>query len=303
MSAPIRDLLSDLGIPFREQGQSHHVTHGWIGIDCPYCSAGSGKFKLGINLATGFSSCWSCGRVPLVKAIMEISGGDYYKIKDSLEEFIPQRIERNKTAGKVVLPRGVGPLLEAHREYLKKRGFYPEELERVWGLQGIGVCSSMRWRIFIPVHLDGRMVSWTTRSISDRAQGRYRAARPAEEEISLHELLYGEDYARHTAIVAEGPADVWRIGPGAVCTCGVAFTPAQVLRLSRFPLRAICFDNEPIAQRRARRLCELLEPHPGETVNVCLESGKDPADACSQEILDLRERFLLTENTDINNVS
>ena len=102
------------------------------------------------------------------------------------------------------------------------------------------------------------------------------------------ELLYGEDYCRGSVIIHEGPTDVWRTGPGAVALLGTGFTDAQVLRLSHYGLRIVCFDSEPAAQRRANKLCSLLDGFPGETINVVLDS-KDPGSATPKEIAKLRK--------------
>jgi len=63
-----------------------------------------------------------------------------------------------------------------------------------------------------PSDYKGRIVSWTTRSISNQGK-RYINASEREESVSMKTLLYNEDYARHCVIVTEGPGDVWRIGP------------------------------------------------------------------------------------------
>jgi DNA primase len=90
----------------------------------------------------------------------------------------------------------------------------------------------------------------------------------------------------------EGPLDVWRIGPGAVCTCGTAFTRTQLARAVRFPVRAVCYDNEPTAQRRARKLVKQLEVFPGKTMLIQLESGKDPGSADESELCEMRRKIL-----------
>ena len=89
----------------------------------------------------------------------------------------------------------------------------------------------------------------------------------------------------------EGPTDCWKIGAGAVCTFGLAWTPAQLARIASYPTRVICFDNEEEAQKQARVLCAELEPFPGRTINVCLEA-KDPGSAQKEEIQCLRKEYL-----------
>lgn len=139
------------------------------------------------------------------------------------------------------------------------------------------------------------MVSWTTRSISDRHSERYISASPQEESIDHKTLLYSEDYVRETIIVCEGPTDVWRIGPGAVSTFGTSFSQGQVDKICRYPRRVVCFDRESFAQRRAAELCDLISPFPGETFNIKLETGKDPGNCDIKEIKKLRSLFLETK--------
>jgi hypothetical protein len=48
--------------------------------------------------------------------------------------------------------------------------------------------------------------------------------------------------------------------------------------MARFPLRVVCFDNQPAAQRRAYHLCSSLSAFGGRTINIQFEA-KDPAEA------------------------
>jgi DNA primase len=173
---------------------------------------------------------------------------------------------------------------------MKGRGFDPDEIVKLWGLQALGLSGFLSWRIFIPIVYHGRMVSWTTRTIGDQ-EPRYISARPDQELVSIKQSLLGEDYVRDVVIVVEGPFDAMRVGPGAVALFGNAVSPAQIKKLSQIPTRVICLDNETEAQRRACKLCSLLEPFPGRTINVVLDA-KDPGSASEHEIQLLRRSFL-----------
>lgn len=297
----ITELLTDLGIPFARGGTHRHVTANFVGVDCPWCSPGEGKFKLGIPVDGHGCSCWTCGPRPLADALIELTGRPWREVKRLLDPLELEAHQRQpEKRGKVKLPPGVGPMQEPHRRYLKGRGFDPDELERLWGLQGIGVARRLPWRLFVPVHdavqssmYQPAIASWTTRSISmsQRDGFRWLSARPDEEAVPLKTMLYGESLCRHAAIVVEGPSDAWRVGPGAVATFGLAATRQQVLRLTRFPIRVVAFDHEPKAQRAAERLCWLLEGFPGTTMRVELGAA-DPGCASKEEITELRKRFL-----------
>jgi hypothetical protein len=49
----------------------------------------------------------------------------------------------------------------------------------------------------------------------------------------------------------------------------------------------VCFDNQAVAQRKARALCDELSAFGGETLNVILDA-KDAGSATDKEIRKLR---------------
>lgn len=292
----VTDYLDQLGVDYRRHGESPHVSDGWVGLECPFCGRGTGRYGLGHNLRSGRTSCWKCGGHSLAAALAEITGIDYRKLKADLGGVDRPSRAPTEVSGKLELPPGVVDLQRPHRDYLAGRGFDPGEIADRWRVQGIGIASHLQWRLLIPVHRDREVVSWTTRAISDDVPhtARYRGAKRSQESIAKHRLLYGEDHARHAVVVVEGPTDVWAIGPGAVCTCGVGYSAAQVARLARFLVRVICFDSDPAAQRRARALADALAVFPGETHVVRLDA-KDAATALLEnpdELRELRSRFL-----------
>lgn len=294
----IRDVLRTLGIVYRDHGESPHVSEGWLGIVCPFpgCGAG-GKFGCGINIRTRVVTCWKCGRHRLGDTLAAASGKTIREIMPHIAEIAPDATRNDeRPTGRYKPPPGVGPLLTAHKRYLRGRGFDPDELTRVWGIGGInGAESRLGWRLFIPVNVGGKPVSWTTRAIGagDGVGMRYLAAPPTDESTPIKHTLFGIDHVRHACIVVEGPFDAMRIGPGAVATYGLTVTAAQIRRLSQIPRRVICFDNEPAAQRRAVELSDQLAVFPGETF-VCRlsDDSPDPGSATAADIEYLRSEFL-----------
>lgn len=289
----IVSFLEQNHIPYRVAGEHHHAREGWVQIDCPYCSPSSGRFRLGINVGKFYANCWACGWVNIWKVLQEITGLPASSVpKFSRERRFVLSEGRGGGVGKrVKIPLGVGPLRRAHVDYLRSRGFDPGEIVRLWGVRGIGVAPRLSWRLWIPVHYEGKVVSWTTRSVrsGDAGGSRYISASRSEEAVPLKNLLYGEDYCRNVAIVVEGPMDVWRVGPGAVGLFGIAYTEEQLYKISKYPLRVIALDNEREAQSVARRMARQLRSYPGETVVVCLESAKDWAEADREEVEQLRK--------------
>lgn len=247
---------------------------------------------MGYNLAGGYCNCWKCGFFNTVKVFMQLTGEPYNKARLLIGDVVKERGFEVQTTGTLVIPKGVGPLKSVHKNYLISRGFDPEEVSRIWGVQGIGLQSKLAWRLFIPITYLGEPVSWTTRSVHAEADVRYVSAAPNQEAMKHKRLLYGEEYCKkHCVIVHEGPIDVWANGPGSVCTCGVGVSREQVRRLSKYLRRVICFDSEQGAQERARQLCDMLEPFPGETFNITLDS-KDVATAPKRDIRKIRKMFL-----------
>lgn len=281
------DLLDELHVEYRRSGHEH-CRYGWLQIDCHRCSPGWKHFRLGYNLSGRYLSCWNCGRVSLWDTVQALTGWPRRRVAAFLGELPRERAPVAPDRGVVRLPAGLGPLLGAHRRYLRGRGFDPDAVAQVWGLKGIGIAAKLQWRIFIPIVLKGELVSWTTRSISDSPVGRYRSASVDQESLNHKTLLYGEHLVRHAVIVHEGPTDVWRTGPGAVAVMGTGYSTAQVYRLSRYPLRVICFDSEPQAQKRARELADALRVFPGSTQVATLSTGKDVAEADEDEVEELR---------------
>jgi hypothetical protein len=243
----------------------------------------------------GFTAhCWVCGKHKLIDTFAELLRLDGRRCRAILAGLDFQQWEKEvgrPLPGGLKRPKGVGPLLPPHERYLRRRGFDPAEVAEVWGVKGIGAGSRLAWRIYLPVRFNGEEVSWTTRSISDRGQ-RYISAKPDQEKLPAQSLLFGADLAAHAIVIAEGPFDAMRIGPGAVATFGTNYTKAQLLKMAEFPVRVVVYDNEPLAQQQARKLCCELEAFDGRTYRVNL-NAKDPGSAPEEELERLRKRFAL----------
>jgi len=175
----LADFLDEHDVPHRGPGHEH-VRHGWIGVDCPWCDAGGGRFHLGINVQDGYTTCWQCGHHGLADVLEALTGLPGGRIRALLRGLVKPRppAERRRT-GCLRLPAGLSGLAPAHERYLRARGLDPEAIARLWGVRGIGLHPRLAWRLFIPIHLRGKVVSWTTRSIG-RGPRRYLSAGPDE---------------------------------------------------------------------------------------------------------------------------
>lgn len=286
----LTDILDELGVDYKRAGESPHVTGNWVGIVCPWCGEGTGKYGLGLQHTYG--SCWKCGSHSLNDVLFALTGS-WPKTKEYLGQLSHDpaiQSSFSKPVGRLQLPAGLGDLKPCHKRYLRGRGHDPSHLSGFWGVRGIGLSVRLSWRVFLPVMLNGRIVSWTTRSLVDEGT-RYINAKPEQEAAPIKSLLFGQDHLRHAAIVVEGAFDVYNLGPGAVATMGVGYSKAQFSLLTKVPLRVIAFDSENMAQERARKLCDDLSPYPGRTVRVQLDAA-DPGSASKREVQKLREEFL-----------
>lgn len=286
------EVLDDLGIRYITEGH-RHVRPGWVGLDCPWCGRDTEGWHLGYSLENHYTKCWRCGFHSTVNVIMEYTGYSFKQcaniLKDVETDYIPKKV---KTKGKLILPKGIGDLQPAHVKYITRRGFDIKEIKSLWQIQGIGLSSQLPWRIFIPIIYHGKMVSWTTRSISKNKKiTRYISAAELEELIPHKDILYGEDFARDVIIIVEGPTDVWKIGPGAVATLGLNYSTEQLTKMVQYRKRIICFDSDKLAQVRANKLADELSPFTGETYNIQLDS-EDAGAASKKEIRQIRKMLL-----------
>jgi len=290
----ITEILAESNIEYKEAGAHHHTRPGWVNIDCPMCGRGSGKFHLGINISHGYANCWKCGPISLFTILRELTSASYEEIKEVTRGYHGRVEKGKKKTGKLKIPDNLTPLSKQAIEYLVSRNFNPKTIERLWQVRSTGCIGRLQWRIWIPIYYQGQVVSWTTRAIGNDST-RYVTAKPEEESMFHKHLLYGEDYVRHSIVVTEGPLDVWALGPGAVCTFGLNFSIEQVEKISKYAVRTICFDadNDPKTQQRASMLSKQLEPFPGVTNVVKLESGKDLAECAGWELNDIRRLYLI----------
>src|SRR5690348_10540141 len=164
----LEDVLKELDIDFKRHGEHEHATLGWVNVDCPHCSPGWKHYRLGINLNTFTCNCHACGRHRLWETLAEITGKETNQVSKLFRGVERQEHFEKIKRGKLELPKGVKPLTATHRNYLSKvRKFNVDTLVQLWELQGISFHASLAWRIFIPIHFNGEIVSWTTRSIRD----------------------------------------------------------------------------------------------------------------------------------------
>lgn len=265
--------------------QDPYFRAGWTNTRCPLCN--SHKKHLGIS-DDGGANCWKCGKVSVYEAVTllapRVSRSDVQRVLRSTR-LQTKTTPQVRHSGKYKAPQTTELTQEAKR-YLASRGYDPGTLASTWGLR------SMRSRVFVPIIVDRKPVSWTSRATKPGDRMRWLTARDSESAFPVKSLIYGSDYVHHTGIIVEGPTDAWAIGPGAVAVLGIAYTPEQIDRLANIPRKVICFDSSIQAQRRADTLATELAAFGTDPILIQLETGDDPAEADPDEIRELRQHFL-----------
>lgn len=239
------------GIPYATEGENISKKGNWIGVNCPFCVVPDTKNHLGINLNTKAIKCWRCSvKGTIIKYMMKIQHISY---EDALMQVgtkrsaleVPDEYHR-EVPDKTITPLPIHEgLLDPHRQYLVDRHFDPDKLIHDYKLRCTGPVTDMPYmanRIVIPYIINNRIVTYTTRDITDKAQQRYRAAEVEHSIIPIDHLLYNIHTVKDTAIIVEGSFDVFRIGPGTVGMGSLVWNSQRVIQL-RHVKRAFIFPD------------------------------------------------------------
>jgi len=300
MPFKIIEFLNDTGIPYSLSGKN--ISSGWVGINCPYCSDRSNHG--GIPLSGNIFTCFKCGtKTSIKKLIAELercsfqqAAATYARYSDAL--YLPNYIEVQRAAKVEWPPPSVSQVpLETHVEYIEDRNYDIQHLVKNYNIHFGGYTGKFKYRIIIPVYLQGKLVSYIGRDISDQSYLKYMNLREEDSVLPVKETVYNIDNVTDEAIICEGVFDAWRFGFNAVALFGLVYTQKQVRMLGKLKKAYICFDNEPQAQHAANILAEELSWQ-GVSVEVLLIGTKDPgemssieADSIKQELFGITNLF------------
>lgn len=255
-------LYQDHNIPYATDGPN--CSPGWVVINCPHCDDPS--MHLGYSLKENYFRCWRCGWKPINKTIAKLLNTNEGSVVPIISRYGGEAPRLKESVVRVGdkpfrYPSGIFPKLQNnHRQYLKSRGFDSDYLERLWSLQGTGPVSTLdgidyKNRIIVPIHWDGRIVSFQGRTVG-KGIPKYRAC-PQDREIIPHKtILYGKQGSwSGTGICVEGVTDVWRLGSFAFATFGTTVTLAQIQQMSRyFKKVAVALDPDSSGNNAAESL-------------------------------------------------
>lgn len=307
--------LQDSGIEYRTEGRD--VAEGWIGIKCPFCLTPDPEFHLGINVSNSdyprnIISCFRCGKkgniITLVKKLRTCNLSDfptcknssmnvdsYFNFESSLRSSgLPQSMvwddaaltfrnfqqTKHEKCQKFVFPDGTSRNFhKQHLDFLRYRRYDPDAVIPMYDVRAYFD------RLLFPVRAEGEAVTYVTRTTNIEGKGDYRACSKKNSRMFSKECLYELDRVRNrVCLVVEGIFDVWRMGPGAVCTFGVQWTREQLFLLVRTCDRVfVLFDTEPEAQEKADRLVWSLNSLGTESVRLELPEDVPDPDSLSDD--------------------
>lgn len=274
-----------------------NVQRGWVNIACPFCYDNSNH--LGINLETKLFHCWVCGEKggpeKLVMALQETYFNEAQNIVEiySNGEGLYKGIDpEEKTSSRgdlrALWAKFREDLPQIYIDYLKERDFDPDRIIPAFNLRAQGPVGKWKFRIIAPVLVNGEVVSFVARSITD-SDPKYLHCPNNLSVIPIKKTLYNLDTVKKNILIVEGVTDVWRFGDGCVATYGMEVSWEQIMLLKKKNLKRfyIMFDGESEAIRNAEKLAgRLLDFIPyGEVLRL---GEGDPAEIDQTDADELR---------------
>lgn len=280
--------LTSYGVPYVTRGPN--VSRGHVSVKCPFCGNDDPSQHLTISLA---GNGWYCyrnrdhrGKNParLIQHLINVTSeqaraiaGQSILIPDDfmgavLGKLAPPEVPLNKG---IKLPREFKPLDPSRHSakrfvrYLEDRGFSEYEIERMHDRHGLCYATqgSFRGRIIFPIWKDGKLQTYTGRTVYPDVDLRYKTLSqdpekeesPATGPISDF-LLWHDDIADggECLVLVEGPFDALKVrtlgrayGVRATCCFTAQPSPMQIEALHdiapRYKRRVLLLDRGTLA--------------------------------------------------------
>ena len=238
-----RAVLEQHHIPFIERGPN--VKRGEISVQCPFCGSADPSKHMGINLETGFWCCWRNasthkGKSPL-RLLVALLNVPYWRAREIAglsndeaahdPEGFDATVARIMQRGALQRPEQVQRRhLKFDKEfqpfdgraaqrrfvtYLTNRGFPKwdvSDLAKQYSLH-YATTGDFQDRIVLPYYLDGELVTWTARAIT-QSTIRYKDLSVDESLVPPKQTLFNHDCilkGGEILIVQEGPFDALKL--------------------------------------------------------------------------------------------
>jgi len=299
----IESLLTENDVDWSDSGKN--IGRNWIAInDCPYC--GGTGYHFAINRESRIGSCFQCGQsanpVNYLKAVLN---ADFRTVKDLIKQYSTGEVSviNYRDNGKYcILPSNLHHVFGNGMKYLKNRGFDETDVEE-YNLQQTGKDSyittsdhrsDFRYRIFIPIYMNRRLVSYSGRDWTRDRDPKYQ--HPVLEAciISAAGSIFNYDSVEPhgQAIIVEGMTDAMKLGTGAMSLQGVTYTKEQLrfIQDKQLSKAFILFDEG--ARDKAEKLANALNDFITEVKVVTLLKHSDVGEMDKFDALKLKHYLL-----------
>lgn len=294
----IKELLEENKIRYWTSGKNVSKNH--INIQCPFCDDRSNH--LGIRIYDLKCNCWKCGPKKIIIVISKILDCSYTQAKNILKQIYKKKYydqkEKIDFPKKVILPEeATKNFSKQHLKYLRKRGFKPQKLIDKYNLFACGFEGDYKFRIIIPITMNNKIVSFTSRDITNQQELRYKDAKPKESALSKRECIFNYDRIKQykDAIWVEGPFDVMKIGNGGFCFMGIEMTAERIIHLSKKKINTLYTiqDNDPnmIGEIASIKTSSLSYRIAKKIVNIKLKTKNDPGELTFKEVEQIKREI------------
>lgn len=269
----MQQFLKDNNISFLDYGKNS--SFDYYQSKCIFCNDSSSH--LGWHKTKGFCNCWRCGHHSLFEVckILHIPIQELKKYET--RNIILEKLEKKQPIENITLPGN--KLQKMHKDYLIKRGFNPDYLEKKYKLQGTGIIGDLAYRIIIPIFYQNKLISYQGRDITRKSDLRYFTF----EGVNLKDYLYNIDNCKEDwIIITEGVFKVFKLNNNTCCTFGAGFSNEQIFQLKNYKKVYIYFDNDSTGIENAEKLCNILDGLNVEVFNI--QNDKNADDLNDREI-------------------
>ena len=302
MDYTVIDFLEDNDIEYSLSGKN--ISKGWIGLQCPFCDDSSNH--LGIRLSDLRVKCWICGghsKESLIKTLTDCSWTEAKTVGKRLAEGVddnppPENRSRADKCHhrKLPLPHHFQKPSGIYKKYLRSRGFKPKQVIKKYRLLEGGHLGRYKFRLIIPIYLNRKFKSFTSRDITNQQSPKYLNANKTDF-YSVKELVYNYDAIDKggNVLVVEGPTDVWKIGGSTVCLFGVEYTDQQIVLLAQKEINNlyILFDSDSAGVAASKKLKRVLYPLANSVEILSLKKGDDPGQLSLSEARSIKYELKL----------
>jgi len=177
--------LGDAGVPFWTEGPN--VSDGWISFQCFCC--GDRSNHRAFSPEGYVSTCFKCGvKKTYLEVISHFSEVPISKAKEIAASYMSkfsfvEHEEHNRAMSVKWPPKYTeAELPSLHAQYLAKRGFDVRRIRELFGVVAMYQTGDFKYRLLIPVIMDGRVVTYIGRDVTDKQSLRYKNLK---EELSI----------------------------------------------------------------------------------------------------------------------